>query len=33
MGINASSMFPEYWTNRDSDMFPDQKANPCPWVL
>lgn len=33
MGINASAMFPEYWTNRDSDMFPDQKANPCPWVL
>lgn len=33
MGINASAMFPEYWTNSDSDMFPDQKANPCTWVL
>lgn len=33
MGINASAMFPEYWTNRNSDMFPDQKANPCSWVL
>ena len=33
MGINASAMFPEYWTNGNSDMFPDQKANPCTWVL
>ena len=33
MGINASAMFPEYWTNSNSDMFPDQKANPCTWVL
>jgi hypothetical protein len=33
MGINASAMFPEYWTNSDSDMYPDQKANPCTWVL
>lgn len=33
MGINASAKFPEYWTNNNSDMFPDQKANPCTWVL
>ena len=33
MGINASAKFPEYYTNKDSDMFPDQKANPCTWVL
>ena len=33
MGINAATKFPEYWTNRDSDMYPDQKANPCNWVL
>jgi hypothetical protein len=33
MGINAAAKFPEYWTNRDSDMYPDQKANPCNWVL
>lgn len=33
MGIYASSMFPEYWTNRDADMFPDRKPNPVGWVL
>jgi hypothetical protein len=33
MGIYASAKFPEYWTNNNSDMFPDQKANPCTWVL
>jgi len=33
MSINASAMFPEYWTNTDSDMYPDQKPNPTGWVL
>ena len=33
MSINASNMFPEYWTNTDSDMYPDQKPNPTGWVL
>lgn len=33
MCINAGSMFPEYWTNSNSDMFPDQKPNPSGWVL
>jgi hypothetical protein len=33
MSINASAMFPEYWTNSDSDMYPDQKPNPVGWVL
>jgi len=33
MGIYASSMFPEYWQNRNADMFPDRKPNPVSWVL
>jgi hypothetical protein len=33
MGIYASSLFPIYWENRNDDMFPDTKANPCGWVL
>lgn len=33
MSINASNYFPEYWTNANSDMFPDQKPNPTGWVL
>jgi len=33
MTINASSQFPEYWTNSNSDMYPDQKPNPTGWVL
>lgn len=33
MAINAAGMFPEYWTNSNSDMFPDQKPNPSGWVL
>ena len=33
MGIKASTLYPEYWLNTDDDMFPDQKANPCNWVL
>ena len=33
MSINASNSFPEYWTNSNSDMFPDQKPNPSGWVL
>jgi len=33
MAFYASSNFPEYWQNRNDDMFPDTKANPCNWVL
>jgi hypothetical protein len=33
MTINASNLFPEYWTNSNSDMYPDQKPNPTGWVL
>ena len=33
MSINSSAMFPEYWTNSNSDMFPDQNPNPSGWVL
>lgn len=33
MAIYASSQFPEYWTNSNSDMYPDQKPNPTGWVL
>jgi len=33
MAIYASSMFPEYWTNSNDDMYPDQKPNPTGWVL
>lgn len=33
MGIKASTLFPEYWQNSEDDMYPDQKANPCNWVL
>lgn len=33
MSIYASQKFPEYWTNSNADMFPDQKPNPVSWVL
>ena len=33
MSINASGIFPEYWTNSNSDMYPDSKPNPSGWVL
>ena len=33
MGIYASSMFPEYWQNRNDDMFPDRNPSPVSWVL
>lgn len=33
MGIFASQKFPEYWLNRDDDMYPDRKPNPIGWVL
>ena len=33
MVINASTMFPTYWTNSNADMYPDQKPNPTGWVL
>jgi hypothetical protein len=33
MGIFASQMFPEYWLNRNADMFPDRKPSSAPWVL
>lgn len=33
MAINGASLFPEYWTNSNSDMYPDQNPNPIGWVL
>jgi hypothetical protein len=33
MSINAAGIFPEYWTNSNSDMYPDQNPNPSGWVL
>ena len=33
MAMNASALFPEYWTNSNSDMYPDSKPNPSGWVL
>ena len=33
MSISASANFPEYWTNSNDDMYPDQKPNPTGWVL
>ena len=33
MGIYSSSLFPEYWSNSNDDMFPDTKPNPSGWVL
>jgi hypothetical protein len=33
MAINANSLFPEYWTNSNNDMFPDTNPNPTGWVL
>lgn len=33
MGIYASSLFPEYWTNANDNMFPDRNPSPVSWVL
>jgi hypothetical protein len=33
MGIFASSLFPEYWTNANDNMFPDRNPSPVSWVL
>jgi hypothetical protein len=33
MSFYAASNFPEYWQNRNDDMFPDTNPNPCNWVL
>ena len=33
MGIYASSMFPEYWQNRNDDMYPDRNPSSVSWVL
>lgn len=33
MGIFASQKFPEYWLNKNADMFPDTKPSSCNWVL
>lgn len=30
---DGSALFPEYYTNKNSDMFPDTKANPCGFLL
>jgi len=33
MGIFASQKFPEYWLNKNADMFPDTKPSSVNWVL
>lgn len=33
MNYNASSKFPEYYSNSNSDMYPDTEANWVGWVL
>jgi len=33
MGIFASSLFPEYFENRNDNMFPDTNPNPCSFLL
>lgn len=33
MAISANTLFPEYWTNSNNDMFPDTNPNPTGWVL
>ena len=33
MAIYASSLFPEYWTNSNDNMYPDTNPNPIGWVL
>ena len=33
MAIYASSLFTEYWTNSNDNMYPDMNPNPSGWVL
>jgi hypothetical protein len=33
MGIFGAQKFPEYWLNRNDDMFPDRNPSSTPWVL
>jgi hypothetical protein len=33
MGIFASSLFPEYFQNKNDNMFPDTNPNPCSFLL
>lgn len=33
MAINGSTLFPEYWTNVNADMYPDTNPNPCTFLL
>jgi len=33
VAINASALFPEYFQNSNSDMYPDTNPNPSGWVL
>ena len=33
MSFNASSKFPEYYSNNDNDIYPDKDANFSGWVL
>mgnify|MGYP003124751169 FL=1 len=33
MAFNSQSMFPEYWNNVNSDMYPDREANFVGWIL
>ena len=33
MGIYAQSLFPEYWTNANDNMFPDRNPSSVSWLL
>ena len=33
MSFYASSKFPEYWENKNDDMYPDTSPNACNWLL
>ena len=33
MSFYASSLYPEYWQNRNDNMFPDTSPNACNWLL
>jgi hypothetical protein len=33
MNYNASTKFPEYYSNSNDDMYPDTEANWVGWVL
>ena len=29
----ATTLFPEYWLNKNNDIYPDSQTNPCNWLL